>query len=119
MTNQNHFEFSEHDEFTLVCKINDLKEKEGKRFFINNVEIAVFMVDGGIYALSNICPHQQSVMIYDGFIENGCVACPSHGWMFDLKTGMLPTKSRGLETFPVKIIDGSIYVRVKEKKFNW
>ncbi len=107
------------EEYVKICSVDSLKEKEGKKFFVNNVEIAVFKVEGEIFVLSNICPHQHSAMIFDGFIEDGCVVCPAHGWKFDLKTGMLPTKSKGLDTFPVKIIDGYVLAKVKGKKFNW
>lgn len=116
------FNLSENDglnEFKKICSFDELKENEGRRFFINNVEVAVFKVEGEVYALSNVCPHQQTAMIFDGFIENGCVVCPAHGWMFNLKTGKLPTQGKGLDAFPVKIIDGFVYAEVKAKKFRW
>ncbi len=106
-------------EYSRICHIDEIKEKEGRRYYINNVEIAVFKVEGEIYILNNICPHQHSALIYDGFIEKGCVVCPAHGWMFDLRTGKLLTGGRGLETYPVCITDGIVYSKVKEKKFNW
>lgn len=112
-------DLSDIEEYTKICDLNILKEKQGKRFLINNVEIAVFKVEGVIYALSNICPHQHSATIFDGFIEDGCVVCPAHGWKFDLKTGYIASKRKGLNSFPVKIINGSIFIKVKEKKFSW
>ena len=51
------------------------------------VEIAVFKIDSKVFALSNICPHQHTALIYDGFVEDGCVVCPAHGWKFNLRTG--------------------------------
>lgn len=113
--------FDEHapEGFTRLCKINELREKIGKRFIVNNVEVALFKVDGEIYALNNICPHQHSPLIYDGFIEEGCVVCPAHGWMFDLKTGKMKTGSNGLDSYEVKIINDDVYVKVFQKKFNW
>lgn len=107
------------EEYTKICDVNVLKEKQGKRFLINNVEVALFKVEDNIYALSNICPHQQSATIFEGFIEDGCVVCPVHGWKFDLKTGNIASKSRGLDSFSVKIINGTVFVKVKGKKFNW
>jgi len=105
--------------FTKICSVLDIEENAGKRFIINETEIAVFKSNGNIFALSNICPHQQTALIYDGFIEEGCVVCPAHGWKFDLRTGNKKSGSRGLDSYEVKIVDEIIYVKVVPKKFNW
>ena len=76
------------DGFIKVCKNSDLKEKIGRHFFVDDVDVALFKVDGQIYALNNVCIHQKAAIIYDGFIEDGKVECPAHGWQFDLKTGV-------------------------------
>jgi 3-phenylpropionate/trans-cinnamate dioxygenase ferredoxin subunit len=105
--------------FTKICSVLDIEENAGKRFIINETEIAVFKSNGNIFALSNICPHQQTALIYDGFIEEGCVVCPAHSWKFDLRTGNKKSGSRGLDSYEVKIVDEIIYVKVVPKKFNW
>lgn len=107
------------DDYIKICKINDLEENQGKRFLINNVEIALFKVNGDVYAISNICPHQHTALIYDGFIENEFVACPAHGWMFSLITGKKPDGSRGIQTYPVKVINNEVFARVKSKELKW
>lgn len=105
--------------YLKICKIADLNEKQGKRFLVNDVDIAVFKVDDEIFVLNNVCPHQHTALIYDGFIEDGCVVCPAHGWMFNLKTGRQPTGVRGLDSFPVRIIDDEVYALVKPKELKW
>lgn len=105
--------------FKKVCKYSDLKEKTGKKFFVDDVEIALFRVDGAVYALSNICPHQKSRIIYDGFIENGKVSCPAHGWEFDLKTGNLAQNRRGLDSYEVRLVGEDVYVKVFQRELNW
>jgi nitrite reductase/ring-hydroxylating ferredoxin subunit len=107
------------DGYTKLCKISDLKENQGKRFIIDDIEIAVFKIDSEIFAISNICPHQHTALIYDGFIEDGCVVCPAHGWMFNLKTGKQPTGASGLDTYPTKIIDGEVFALVNKKELKW
>ena len=105
--------------FTPLCSFNELREKNGKRFIIDDVEIAVFRLDGKIYALSNICPHQHTAMIYDGFIENSCVVCPAHGWMFDLRTGKTPTGGKGLDVYETKVIAGRVFVKAVKRELKW
>ena len=105
--------------FTKICMITELKENQGKRFIVDDVEVAVFKIGEEVFALSNICPHQHTALIYDGFVENEFVVCPAHGWMFNLKTGKQPTGSKGLDSYPVKIIDDEVYVLVTKKELNW
>ncbi len=107
------------DGYEKICKLSDLKENQGKRFLINDVDVAVFKVDDKIFALSNICPHQHTKIIYDGVVEDDCVVCPAHGWMFNLKTGKQPTGARGLDSFPIKILNDEVYVLVKAKELKW
>jgi NAD(P)H-dependent nitrite reductase small subunit len=105
--------------FCKVCRLSDLKEKEGRRFIVNDVDVAVFKVEGNIYALNNICPHQKAALIYDGFIEDGKIVCPVHGWAFDLATGNLGEGRHGLNSYEVKIIDDNVYVKVLIRQLKW
>ncbi len=105
--------------FIFACLISDLKENIGQRFYLNDVDVAIFKVNGKIYAVSNICPHQHTAQIYEGFVEKGCVFCPLHGWMFSLDTGNLFGGSKGLDVYETKIIDEKIYVKAEDKKWNW
>ena len=105
--------------FKFACLLNDLKESVGKRFIIDDVEIALFKINSEVFALSNICPHQQTHLIYDGFIEDDFVICPAHGWKFNLKTGKKSSGSNGLTAYPVEIIEKQVFVKVQPKKINW
>ncbi len=112
-------ELTNKEEYNFVCSIKDLKNEEGKRFIIDDTEIAVFKVNGEVYALNNICAHQHTALIYDGFIEDGCVVCPVHGWMFDLQTGRMPTNRKGIDAYPVAIDNDKIYVKITKKELKW
>lgn len=105
--------------FFKVCRTDELVNNSGKRFIVDNVDIALFKVDEKIYALSNVCPHQHSPLIYDGFLEDGCVVCPAHGWMFNLESGKTPTGQRGLNSFEVRVENGNVFVKVFKKMLKW
>jgi len=105
--------------FFKVCSIGDLTNNTGRRFIVDDVDVALFKVEDKIYALSNICPHQHSPLIYDGFLEDGCVVCPAHGWMFSLETGKTPAGQRGLNSFEVIVEEGEIFVKVFKKMVKW
>lgn len=107
------------DGFTKICTRNDLQDKIGKRFVVDDTEIAVFLIENKIFAVNNICPHMQSALIYDGFIEGEKVVCPAHGWTFDLSTGKAADGGKGLTTYEVAVIEDSVYVKVEPKTFSW
>jgi nitrite reductase/ring-hydroxylating ferredoxin subunit len=107
------------DGFHKACSTGDLINNGGKRFIIDDVDVAIFKVDDKIYALSNVCPHQLSPLIYDGFIEDGCIICPAHGWMFSLETGKTPTGQGGLNSFEVRVENEEVYVKVYRKVLKW
>lgn len=109
----------QNDEFVKVCKYSELQEKQGKQFFVDDVEIALIKVDGKVYALSNICPHQKTHLIHEGFVEDGKITCPIHGWQFDLSTGNLAEGRKGLDSYEVKIIGEDVLVKAVKKSFNW
>ncbi len=106
-------------EFTKVCTLQELSEQYGKRFIIDDVEVAVFKVDNKIHAVSNICPHQHTALIYDGFIEDGCVVCPVHGWKFNLETGMIPSRTGKIDVYPVEVQNNNVYIKVSKKELKW
>lgn len=105
--------------FKLICKLSDLPNGRGKRFLVSDIEVAVFKMDEDIHALCNVCPHQHFNLIYDGIVEDGCVVCPIHGWRFNLQTGKNPDGGRGLEIYPIKVVDENVYIKVPETKRLW
>jgi nitrite reductase/ring-hydroxylating ferredoxin subunit len=105
--------------YTKLCKFDELKEGNGRRFIVNETEVAIFKVGNKIYALSNVCPHQHTALIYDGFLEDEFVVCPAHGWKFNLKTGKQPKGEGGLDSFPVMVVEDEVYVKVFKKELKW
>lgn len=48
--------------------------------------VAVFNDQGNLHALDGICPHAGGPLA-EGQVINGVVACPWHGWQYELSTG--------------------------------
>jgi NAD(P)H-dependent nitrite reductase small subunit len=119
MKNSDHLKKLEEEGFAFICSMDELKESIGRKFLVNDVEIAVFKINSDIFAVSNICPHQQTRLIYDGFVEDEFVVCPAHGWKFNLRTGKKDTGSNGLQVYPVEVVDDNIYVKVIPRIFKW
>lgn len=70
---------------------------------------------GEFAALDDRCPHQGGPL-GEGTIENGMLRCPWHGWDFHPITGKPPGGfDDGVDTFPVKVEDGKIWVALAEE----
>ena len=119
MKNSDHSKQLEDEGFTFICSIEDLIESIGKKFIINDTEIAVFKINSEVFAVSNICPHQQTHLIFDGFIEDEFVVCPAHGWKFNLRTGKKDSGSNGLQVYPIEVVDDKVYVKVLPRQMQW
>jgi len=108
--------------FKKICHIDKIYNRKGKRFELDDEnEIAIFKVEDKYYAVDNICPHNHTSQIYDGYIDGLYVTCPVHGFQFHLETGEQPTKfGCQLRTFELKIDGSEIYVKVPgEKRFDF
>jgi nitrite reductase (NADH) small subunit len=76
----------------------------------DGTEIALFNIEGTIYALDNSCPHMGGPL-GDGEIENCCVTCPWHGWQFDVKTGACENvPGESAVKIPIEVIGDVIYL---------
>ena len=74
--------------------------------------IAVFNIDGELYAIEDICTHDGGELT-GGVIEGRQVECPRHGARFDITTGeaLTPPAYEPTAKFPVKVEDGVVYSR--------
>ena len=54
---------------------------------VGEKSIAIFLIDGKYYAISNVCAHMDGPLIDGSIDKNGNIVCPWHGQSFDPKTG--------------------------------
>ena len=96
--------------FIPVEKVENFEENKGKRFIVNNNEVAVFKYQSKFIAVSNVCRHQKGP-IYQGKIMQGCIYCPWHNWSYSIKDGSAspPHKDR-LPYYETKVVDNIVYV---------
>ena len=63
--------------------IQDFPDPGARVVVAGRREIAVFRVEGRLYALDNHCAHLGGPLA-EGLIEGGCVVCPWHEWCYRL-----------------------------------
>jgi nitrite reductase/ring-hydroxylating ferredoxin subunit len=79
---------------------------------VNGQAIGLFVADGQVHALENVCPHAYA-LLSQGFQEEGIIECPLHGARFEIATGkcLLEIGQRDLKSFAVKIEHGRVCVQ--------
>ena len=79
---------------------------------IQGIDVAVFRIEGGYYAIQDICNH-DGAEIASGRLDGCEIICPRHGARFCLKTGQVlsPPAYEDITTYPVRVHDGRIQVR--------
>jgi naphthalene 1,2-dioxygenase system ferredoxin subunit len=80
---------------------------------VDGRQIALYSVDGDVYATDNICTHGHALLC-EGFLEGHEIECPLHQGKFDVRTGQ-PTcapATEALRSYPVKVEGGRVWLAV-------
>ena len=100
------------DEFVKAAVLSELRDNAGIQRTLNDREVGLFRDGEEVLAVDGICPHVGGPL-GEGFVEDGKVYCPLHGWPFDLKTGKCITNKRAkVECFQTKVEHGAVFVRI-------
>ena len=111
----------------FVARVGEIPSGERLMVDINGKSIGLFNIHGRYVAVLNICPHELAPVCL-GRVggttlpsapgewiwgrEGEILACPWHGWEFDLLTGACLTNKRRLHTYEVKVEDDQIIVMI-------
>jgi nitrite reductase (NADH) small subunit len=69
-----------------AASMADLSSDKPLGVILNGQKIALFRVEGQVFATAGVCPHARGP-IDCGTVADKVVTCPWHGWSFDLHTG--------------------------------
>ena len=73
--------------------------------------IALYNLDGTIYATDNVCTHAFA-MLTDGWLDGEVIECPLHAGRFEIKTGkgLGPPIPCDLKTYKVRVVGDEVQV---------
>jgi MocE subfamily Rieske [2Fe-2S] domain protein len=92
---------------------DDFEDEDIEQLKVGPLAIAVYRAKGNFYATQDLCTHEHAYLS-DGVLIDCVVECPFHQGRFDVRTGaaLSPPVIIPLKTYPLKIVDGKIYVNV-------
>jgi len=90
----------------LTSGVPRLVEVEGRR-------IVLVRAGDAVYAIADACAHKGGPLS-EGKLSGTRLACPWHGWHYDVKTGqcVFPGRGASVASYPVSITDGDITVEL-------
>jgi 3-phenylpropionate/trans-cinnamate dioxygenase ferredoxin component len=95
-----------------VCAQAELLPGELKVVYDGDIAIAVYNIDGALYAIEDVCTHDGGELT--GGTRHGFeIECPRHGARFDVRTGAVlsPPAYEPVAKFPVKVEEGAVFTR--------
>jgi 3-phenylpropionate/trans-cinnamate dioxygenase ferredoxin subunit len=97
-----------------AAKLTDLAFEQPLAVNLNGTPVALVRVGDEVHALGDVCTHQGGPLS-EGRLAGGRLACPWHGWRFDLRTGQctMPARGGAVPSYPVRIEGGEVWVDIR------
>ena len=94
-------------------RLDELTPGRPRLIEVQGRRIVLTRVGDDVYACADTCAHKGGPLS-EGKQSGTRLACPWHGWHYDVRTGqcVFPGRGASVATYPVTIADGEIRVEV-------
>ncbi len=104
-----------------ICQLDELTNDLGVCALVDGRQVAVFLVDGELYAIDNFDPFSQANVLARGLIGDVkgelVIIAPIYKQRFSLTTGQCQEDPEVvLQTYPVRVEGGAVQVGSAEKQ---
>ncbi len=101
-------------EFVTVAPASEIPSGSARVFEVRGVSLALCNVEGGIYAIDNICTHDDGPL-GNGRLQGCEIECPRHGARFDVRDGSVKRMPAAfpVRTYRTRIQDGKVQVELE------
>jgi nitrite reductase/ring-hydroxylating ferredoxin subunit len=78
---------------------------------LNGTRVALVRIGEDVHAVGDECMHQGGPL-GEGTLKGTRLACPWHGWMYDVRTGhcLFPPRGGSVHSYPVRVAGGEVWV---------
>jgi len=99
-------------EWADLCAVADIPTNGGKFVQLNKHFLAVFKKGEGVSVIDDTCPHAGGSLA-SGFVNDGCVHCPWHGWPFKIDDGTCPDNpSIKVKAYTARVVEGRVQAQL-------
>lgn len=96
-----------------VASLAEVPAGQLKLVELDGTRIVLARVGDRVYACGDTCAHQGGPLS-EGKLSGSRLACPWHGWMYDVRTGhcLFPSRGAGVPSYPVRVDADQILVEL-------
>ena len=100
--------------WTAVATLDDFAASDAISVDVAGREVALYLVDGSVYATANRCTHGDA-RLCDGWVEGHEIECPLHQGRFDVRTGAATAAPAeiALAIWPARLVDGRVELLIE------
>ena len=97
----------------IAARSSDLEEGSVLGVRINEFKIAIYRIEGKVYATSDVCTHSYA-LLSEGYLDGDCIECPLHQALFHVPSGDVrsPPACESISTYRTKESAGDISVEL-------
>ena len=94
-----------------VAKLADVIPGQPLRVEVGGAAVALARVGDQVFARGDTCAHKGGPLS-SGRLTGTRLACPWHGWMYDVRTGacVFPGRGASVPSYPVRVDGDEVYV---------
>jgi nitrite reductase/ring-hydroxylating ferredoxin subunit len=99
-----------------ICPVKDLALNSIQKFDVDGNPIAIYNIDGTVYATDDTCTHGLA-SLSDGQLDGDIVECSLHFGAFHVPTGKPAGApcSVALRTFRTEVREGEVHIFIEAK----
>ena len=99
--------------WTPVADLDDFAASDATFVIAAGKEIAIYLVDGAVFATANRCTHGDA-RLCDGWVEGHEIECPLHQGRFDVRSGAATGAPAevALATYPARLAGDRIELQI-------
>jgi 3-phenylpropionate/trans-cinnamate dioxygenase ferredoxin component len=93
-------------------RVDELVAGEPRLLEVAGTRVVVARVGDAVYACADTCAHRGGPLS-EGRLYGTRLACPWHGWQYDVRTGqcVFPRHGGSVASYRVEIVDGEVWVQ--------
>ena len=96
-----------------VASLDEVPAGQPKVVELDGIRVVLARVGDAVYACGDVCTHRGGPL-GGGKLNGARLACPWHGWMFDVRTGqcVFPGRGASVPSYPVRLEAGEVLVEL-------
>ena len=96
-----------------VARLDEVPAGQPTLVVAEGARVVLVRVGDTVHACDDVCAHHGGPLS-EGRLSGTRLACPWHGWMYDVRTGecLMPARGGRIASYPVAVEDGDVWVEL-------